>query len=166
MATNKIFHYRISSLNYITHKHILEYLIYLMILCFPSCFKSGFLMNFCKLNRFKHDWKDHMYILYIYIYVCVCVCVCVCVLLLFFNMRIEETMNLLSRDFEEDILRFFCHVLKAYCLKLTLPGLRKKLRCFYGCPARSGIANLFMDYWSVCCSSRFPTTILLIPLGR
>jgi hypothetical protein len=34
-------------------------------------------------------------------------------------------MNLLSRHFEDDIMRFFRYVLKANCLRLALPGLRK-----------------------------------------
>jgi hypothetical protein len=52
-ATNKSF---------ITHKYILECLLYVMILWFPSRFKSVFLINSFKLNRLKRDCKDVYYI--------------------------------------------------------------------------------------------------------
>jgi hypothetical protein len=148
-AASKIFHCRLFSQNYIIHKYILDCLLYVMILCFPSCFKSVSLMNSSKLNLLKHDRKDHMYIIYMW-----CCSSPGCALrrpwIYYADIMNRILWGASAMSWMPTAWDFSCQVYEK----------------FYEFTARSGIASFFMDPWRFYCSTGLPTTPLLIPLGR
>jgi hypothetical protein len=67
------------------------------------------------------------------------------VLLLFTRVPIKESMSLLSRHFEEDILRFFRHVLTAACFSISGQLYGKIYGVAMASPLSPVKANFFME---------------------
>jgi hypothetical protein len=65
------------------------------------------------------------------------------VVFLFTRVQISKTMSLLNQHFEEDILRFFCHVLMALYFSFTGQFDEQIDSMAVGSPLSAVIANFF-----------------------